>query len=128
MSKRRFFSQLFFLMLLTGLVLVFIHILQPFAPYKMLSMASLVFFAVFTVSIYFTAANAALSKDRNAFTRLIMLSTFVKMVLTGALIIGYHHFFKPADNYFLIPFFLIYIVFTTFETIFMSKLGKVEAR
>ncbi len=128
MSKRRFFSQLLFLILLTGLALVFIHILQPFAPYKMLSLVSLAFFAVLTAGIYFTAVQATLSKDRNAFTRLIMLFTFVKMVLTGGLIIGYHHFFKPTDNYFLIPFFLTYIVFTTFETIFMSKLGKVKAR
>ncbi|MBI1225116.1 MAG: hypothetical protein GC192_07735 [Bacteroidetes bacterium] len=128
MSNRRFFSQLLITTLLTGIVLVFIHIFQPFAPYKMLSLVSLIFFTALTAGIYFAAAKAALSKDKNAFTRLVMLFTFVKMFLTGALIIGYHRIFNPADNYFLIPFFLTYIVFTTFETIFMSKLGKVKAR
>lgn len=128
MSKRSFFSQLIFLILLTGLALVFIHVFQPFAPYKMLSLCALVFFAMLTSFVYLTAAKAALSNDRNAFTRLIMLFTFVKMVLTAALLIGYHNVFQPTDNMFLIPFFLIYIVFTSFETIFMSKLGKVKSR
>ncbi len=128
MSKRRFFSQLIFLILLTGLALIFIHVFQPFAPYKMLSLSGLVFFATLTLFVYFGAAKAALSSDRNAFTRLIMLFTFVKMVLTAALLIGYHNIYQPADNMFLIPFFLIYIVFTSFETIIMSKLGKVKSR
>ncbi len=128
MSNRRFFSQLLMLTLLTGVVLVFIHIFQPFEPYRMLSLVGLLFFAALTASIYLPAAKAALSKDKNAFTRLVMLFTFVKMFLTGALVIGYHRIFQPADNLFLIPFFLTYIVFTSFETIFMSKLGKVKAR
>ncbi|MBK9016213.1 MAG: hypothetical protein IPM82_20285 [Saprospiraceae bacterium] len=116
------------LTLLTGLVLVFIHIFHPFSPYKMLSLAGLLFFSALTAGIYFPAVKASLSTDKNAFTRLVMLFTFVKMFLTAALIIAYHRIFKPGDNLFLIPFFLTYIVFTSFETIFMSKLGKVKAR
>ena len=94
----------------------------------MLSFAGLLFFASLTAGIYFPSAKASLSKDKNAFTRLVMLFTFVKMFLTAGLIIGYHQVFQPTDNFFLIPFFLIYIVFTSFETVFMSKLGKVKAR
>ena len=103
MSHRRFFSQLLLLTLLTGLVLVFIHIFQPFAPYKMLSLATLLFFAVLTAGIYFPSAKVALSKDKNAFTRLVMLFTFVKIFLTAALVIGYHRIYKPADNFFHTP-------------------------
>lgn len=128
MSNRRFFSQLILVSLLTGLVLFFMHIFQPFAPYRVLSFSGLLFFAALTTGIYFPSAKAALSKDKNAFTRLVMIFTFVKMFLTAALIIGYHRIFKPTDNLFLIPVFLTYIVFTSFETIFMSKLGKVKAR
>lgn len=128
MSHRRFFSQLLLLVLLTGLALIFVHIFQPFAPYKMLSVLSVLFFAALTTSIYFPAAKAALSNDKNAFTRLVMLFTFVKMILTAAFVIGYHQVVTPADNLFLIPFFAIYVVFTVFETVFMSKLGKVKAR
>ncbi len=128
MSHRRFFLQLLPLTILTGLVLIFTHIFQPLAPYLTLSMVGLVFFAALTAGIYFPAAKAALSSDRNAFTRLVMLFTFVKMFLTAALIIGYHRIFKPGNNLFLLPFFFTYIVFTVFETIFMSKLGKIKSR
>ena len=128
MSNRHFLLQLSLLTFLTGLVLIFIHIFQPFAPYGMLSMVVLAFFAVLTMGIYYPAAKAAMSSDKNAFTRLVMLFTFVKMFLTAALIIGYHRIFKPGDNLFLIPFFFTYVVFTVFETIFMSKLGKIKSR
>jgi hypothetical protein len=128
MSHRRFFSQLLLITLFSGFLLVFLHVFQPFAPYKALSAVSLGFFALLAMGMYFPSAKAAMSNDKNAFTRLIMLFTFLKMFLTAALIIGYHRIFKPADSFFLIPFFLTYVVFTGFETVFMSKLGKIKAR
>ncbi len=126
MSNQRFLFQLILITLLTGFVLFFLHIFQPFAPYRLVSFAGLVFFAALSAGIYFPSSSAAKSSDKNAFTRLVMIFTFVKMFLTVALVLAYHRIFKPTDNLFLIPFFLNYIVFTSFETIFMSKLGKLK--
>jgi hypothetical protein len=127
-NHRRFFSQLLLLTLLTGLVVFFLLIFEPFSPHKILSYASLLFFAALTAGIYFPAAKAAQSNDRNAFTRLVMVFTFVKMFLTAGLVIAYQRLAQPENNYFLVPFFLTYIVFTVFETIFMSKLAKVKPK
>lgn len=127
-NHRRFFFQLLLLTLLTGLVLFPLLIFPLFSPYRILSFASLLFFAALTTGIYLPSVKAALSKDRNAFTRLVMIFTFVKMFLTAALVIAYHRIYQPENNYFLIPFFLTYVVFTVFETIFMSRLGKVKAK
>lgn len=127
MSNRRFFSQLLLLTLLSGFALVFLHVFQPFSPYKMLSAIALAFFALLSAGIYIPASKASLGTDKNAFTRLVMLFTFVKMFFTAAIIIGYHRLFHPTDNLFLIPFFFTYLVFTVFETVFMSKLGRTKA-
>ncbi len=128
MNHRPFFTQFLIITLITGFLLVIIHVFQQFSPYKVVSAVSLVFFAILSLVMYFAAEKSALSNDKNAFTRLVMIFTFLKMFLTGALVIGYHRIFKPADSFFLIPFFLIYIVYTGFETAFMSKLGKIKAR
>lgn len=128
MSRRRFFSQLLLLTLITGVVLVFVHIFQPFVPYRIFSLSALLFFSALAAAIYVPASKAAFSEDKNAFTRLVMLFTFVKMFLTAGLVIGYHQIYKPENNLFLLPFFLTYIVFTAFETIYMSRLGKVKSR
>ncbi|MBI5914876.1 MAG: hypothetical protein HY842_05825 [Bacteroidetes bacterium] len=128
MNRRRFFFQLALLTLGTGAVLFFLQIFAPFQPFKDFSSVGLLFFALLSVAMYFPAAKAAFSPDKNAFTRLVMLFTFGKMFLTTALIVGYHRIFKPESNLFLIPFFFTYLVFTIFETMYMSKLGKIKAR
>jgi len=110
------------------LILLFLHIFQPFSDSRLISLVTLAFFVLMSVGMYLLAAKAAVSKDKNAFTRLIMVFTFVKMLLTVTLIIIFHKLLKPESNYYLIPFFFIYIVFTVFETIFMSRLGKIKAR
>ena len=78
--------------------------------------------------MFFTAAKAAISKDKNAFTRLIMVFSMGKLFLTVIIVVIYDQIVQPESISFIIPFFGIYIAYTVFETIFMSKLGKVKAR
>ena len=128
MNHRRFFTQLLLITTLTGIALFLLHLFPPFLPYKLVSFLGLLFFAALTTGIYFPAAKAANSSDRNAFTRLVMIFSFVKMIMTVVVVFFYHRYLKPADSFFLVPFFLTYIVFTAFETMFMSKLGKIKPR
>jgi hypothetical protein len=128
MNRRRFILQLGLITASVLVVLLFLHIFQPFAAFKIISLITLVFFVLMSLSMYLLAAKAAVSKDKNAFTRLIMVFTFVKMLLTVILIILFQKLLKPENTLYLIPFFFIYIVFTVFETMFMTKLGKIKAR
>ncbi len=128
MNRRRFFLQLGLVTAIVLVVLIFLHIFQPFAAFKVISTITLAFFLLMSIAMYFIAAKAAISKDKNAFTSLIMLFTFGKMLLTVVLILAFQKLLKPESNYYLIPFFFIYIVFTVFETIFMTRLGKIKAR
>lgn len=126
MKRRSFFVQLISITLVTGAVLAFMHIFQLFSPYQFFSLYSLLFLALVSIVMYFLAEKSAQSPDKNAFTRMLMVFSFVKMFLAGAWVIGYHKIFQPKDAFFLIPFFLIYVVFTGFETAFMTKLGRIK--
>jgi hypothetical protein len=128
MNRRRFLIQLS--LLATGVLALLLssQFFSPFQPYLHFSLMSLAFFVFLSAGMYFPAAKAAISKDKNAFTRLIMMFTFGKLLLTVVLVIGYQKLSRPPDNFFLLPFFLVYIAFTIFETIFLTKLGKIKAR
>ncbi|MCC6727497.1 MAG: hypothetical protein IT258_23535 [Saprospiraceae bacterium] len=126
MNHRRFFSQLLLVTILTAVILYFLHIFQPFAAYATMSAASLVFFAVLAVVMYFPSVKAAQSADRNAFTRAIMGFSFLRMFLAVAFVVAFVRLYHPTDKLFTIPFFFIFFVFTGFDVVFMSKLGRVK--
>ena len=128
MNQRRFFSQLG---ILTLSVMVVIYLFnQAFGEdsaqaFFLISIGS---FTLLSTGVYFMAAKAAISKDKNAFTRLIMGLTFAKLILTLILVIAYQRLAHPGSLFFIIPFFLIYMAYTIFETMYLTKLGKIEAR
>ncbi len=128
MNKRRFFFQLFMLAALMAAAVLFLQMFPVFKTAFGFSIASVGFFSLISVVMFFTAAKAAMNKDKNAFTRLILVFTMGKMFLSAALVISYHLIAKPGTAFFVLPFFLVYIAFTIFETIFLTKLGKIKAR
>ncbi|MEO1258119.1 MAG: hypothetical protein AAFZ15_04955 [Bacteroidota bacterium] len=128
MNRRKFSFQLLLLtVVLTGVVMSFqlIPALSPFIGFYLISIG---FFCLLSLVMFFTSAKAAISKDKNAFTRLIMVFTMAKLFLTVIIVVVYQQIEKPDNVLFILPFFAIYIAYTIFETIFMTKLGKVEAR
>ena len=128
MNRRRFSFQLVLItVLLTGLVLL-LQYFPIFTSSTGFSLISIGFFFLMSLIMFLVAAKAAVSKDKNAFTRLIMVFSMSKMLLSVILVIVYKQLVKPESIYFVIPFFGIYITYTVFETIFMTKLGKVKAR
>jgi len=69
---------------------------------------------------------SARSTNRHKFTNTIVGFIFYKMMLSVAFVFIYVKVMKPSDSLFLIPFFIIYLCFTIFETYFMIKLGKMR--
>ncbi len=128
MNQRRFFSELGVLTLSVVVVVFLLHKVFGEEASLTFSLACTGFFTLLSAGVYFMAAKAAISKDKNAFTRLIMVFTFVKLFFTLILVIVYHRLAHPDSLFFLIPFFLVYIAYTVFETVYLTKLGKIEAR
>jgi hypothetical protein len=128
MDRHRFYLQLGIITLSLLGVLILLRFFRVLSPSFLFSVISLAFFVLLSAGMYFLAIRAAVSKDKNAFSRLIMGFTFGKMFLTVILVVVYKKLANPESGFFLIPFFLIYIVFTIFETNFMTKLGKIKAR
>lgn len=85
-------------------------------------------FFFLSTGIFYMGAKAAMSKDSNAFTRLIMVFTFGKLFLSALLVIGWVKLKAPENMLFVVPFFAIYIIYTVFETNTLTHLGKINVR
>lgn len=106
------------LLLLWGLAQV--AVLQSSMP---LAWASLAFFSLLSSLMFVITQRAAQSAEKYAFINWVILFTIVKMVAAVVLVLVYDRWQQPTDNWFFLPFFGIYLVFTVFETYFMTKLS-----
>lgn len=127
MTRRRFFIQLLLLTAALVVAVLLLQLLPVFQPSFWFSMFTIGLFAFVSICLFFLGAKTAVSKDKNAFTRTVMVCTFGKLFLAFGVVIVYHKSFQPEGKLFLFPFFTIYFAYTVFETLFLSKLGKIKA-
>lgn len=127
MTRRKFYFQLVGITIALLVLIGASQILPVFAPHLNFSLISLGIFFLVAIILFNLGAKSAVSKDKNAFTRIIMASTFIKMFLALIIVVVYHKMANPKGAYFVIPFFVIYFTYTIFETQFLSKLGKIKA-
>jgi hypothetical protein len=124
MTHPSFFAQLATVTALTAGALYALFLSPKLAPYHLMGWVSLGGFVLLSVLMYFVAGSAARSKNKNDFTNTVLGFTTGKMMLAAAIIFTYLLLAEPADKLFVIPFFVVYFIFTAFETYFMIKLGK----
>ena len=127
MNRQKFYFQLIGLSIALSVLVLLAQMLPVFQPHLIFSLASVAIFAGVAVLLFNMGIQSAVSKDKNAFTRIVMASTFVKMFLALIIVVVYHKMAHPEGAYFIIPFFVVYFTFTIFETRFLSKLGKIKA-
>jgi len=126
MNTSRFFIFLALLTLFISLAIPGMNKLLSIQEDNLLSWWSVIFFFLFNCGVFFLANKTIQSKDKNAFTRLIIGVMGVKMMLAVVLVFIYVKTMNPQSKYFIIPFILIYIIYTAFETYFMTKLSKTQ--
>jgi hypothetical protein len=112
----------------TGLVLflnlVFQQFFGTFVQYSSVTWWSLSLFIPLSIGMFFLAQKAANSENKFFFHNLIIITIFVKMFLSVFVLMIYKKIFHPETKNFTLPFFLVYFIFTIFETYFMVKLAQ----
>lgn len=98
----------------------------PLAPYQDIFFLSILFFVCFSILTYRLGHSAAESSNKFAFTQVTFLFLFGKLLFSIVLLVIYKKMASPEDNLFVLPFFLVYLCYTVFETSFMMKLGRIN--
>ena len=124
MNDRSFYLQLTYITILAALLLVPCYILLPIGSYIGLGVIGLVFFVLLSIFVYQLSKRMAKSQDLNAFTRLIMYNMMIKLFMSIFIVLIYYKVVEPSERLFILPFIIIYLIFTIFEAIFLSKQAR----
>lgn len=124
MATRSFLLQTTLVTFLTAGLLYGLSFYPLLLPYRDFGAICLFFFVALSCLMYVTGRRAAVSSQQNFFTQLILVFTIVKMFLSIVIVFVYFKATEPASNWFLLPFFLVYLIYTIFESYFMIRIGK----
>jgi hypothetical protein len=126
MKFKSFATRLCIITFLLAIVIIGIATVPGFSHTLGISVFSLVFFVLLNLAIYFAGIKSALSADPNSLTRLIMFLVFFKMFTCLLIVIVYDQYWNPASNHYILPFLIIYVTYTVFEVLFLSKISKLK--
>lgn len=83
-------------------------------------------FSVLSIVVYTLTNKLKDTKNKVLFIQVILTNMILKMMLSGVIAFVYYQVKQPADGLFIVPFLIVYVTFTVFETYFMNK--QAEAR
>ena len=124
MSIKTFYQQLILLSL--GILAVVLTLGQQaqYSSYIDISTVSLIFFTLLSIIVFHLGLRMIKSRNMIDFSRLVLGFTGFKMMLSVALVFIYQSVAEPTDRWFVIPFLLIYVLYTIFEIYFLMRLGR----
>ncbi len=125
MSPNSFFLSLLYISAGAAIGLIGLHFLAPQArEHWQFSIASVLLFALVCIGLFYAGASSARSKNKHAFTNLVSVSVFGKMVVVLTALFLYREVMAPANIWFVGIILYCYVIFTAFEVWFMTKLAK----
>ena len=104
-------------------VLLFVHSFESQADTVILSIMTVVLFTMLSIGLYIALKISVKSTNKQLFISYTLLNMIIRMVLSIVLLLVYREIFKPVDGKFVLPFLVIYVLFTIFETSFMLKIA-----
>jgi hypothetical protein len=125
LNNRFFFSRIAVLTLLASVPLaLLVNFVQPAQQHAWFAAATLALFFLVCVSLFYAGSGAVRSGNKYAFTNLVSVSVFGKMVLALGWLFAYQKIFHPVNEWFVGIFLYLYVVYTAFEVWFMTRIAK----
>ncbi len=124
MRPQQFWLQLAIISASTAILLFFLNRIESLQPYSAFSWICLAAFILLTILMYKAGQSALKSQNKNDFTNTTLGFMMGKMLLAGIIIISYNKLMEPQSKIFILPFFIVYVIYTVFETYFMMRLAK----
>ncbi len=124
MEGRKFRRQILYSILLSILAFTLMStVLDTFAYYDLL-LTSVLFFTLLSCGLFFLARRSIEQKKSNFFLYIIISNVLVKILASFVIILIYMQVRSPEAKIFILPFLTTYLIFTIFETYFLSKVAE----
>lgn len=109
------------------MVMVFaLGVVLPTNSFLDLSIFALAFFISLSFVVFKLGEKAVKSSNKYSYINLIISNMMVKMFFSFIIVLVYAKLTSPENKYFVVPFMFIYLIFTAFETYFMTIQGKAK--
>lgn len=128
MTAKAFYLQLALVTLIAAATAYGINTFPQFADVQPIAWISLGIFVLLSVVMYYAGRKAAFSDNKHDFTNVSLGVTIGKIFIAILFILGYNQLMQPDSRFFIIPFFLMYLIYTIFETYIMMKLGRLNTQ
>ncbi len=124
MERKTFFTSL--TILTVGLILVSLLLngrgeIGKFTDFSLMCIGA---FVALSIGIYFLGIQAINSSNKYSFNNLVVVNMILKMIVSVLIILIYKQINEVESRGFIIPFLVIYLSYTIFETYFLTKLAK----
>ena len=124
MSVSRFL-QLFGLTLLIISALVYgLSLNSKIVEYIDITYYAIAAFSVLSILIYTITNFLEKHPDKRGLLNVVIINVMLKFFISISVIALYYQAKNPKDGIFVVPFILVYVVFTIFETYFMSEQAR----
>jgi hypothetical protein len=127
-TAKAFYLQLALVSLIAAATAFGINTFPQFADVQPIAWISLGIFVLLSVVMYYAGRKAAFSDNKHDFTNVSLGVTIGKIFIAILFILGYNQLMQPDSRFFIIPFFLMYLIYTIFETYIMMKLGRLNTQ
>ena len=127
MAKCRFWTSLVLLVAGTLIALLLLDMVTPAMEATSVFILSTV--PVFTGIVAFAfilGERTARSQNKNTFVHFVMMLILLKMFLCVMMVVYHVKVNEPETKMFVIPFLLIYLIFTIFEVFVLEKLSRTK--
>lgn len=125
MDDSRFWKLFSFVTIIILIALAGMRIIWPgsmaLSPFSFITVAV---FSTILIMMYKRSKAAVISTDPYLFVRLMLVFFLLKFFLCLGLVALYWVLTIPSDKIAILPFFLIYLIYTTFEVYFLDKIAK----
>ncbi|MCR9102693.1 MAG: hypothetical protein NXI25_22260 [bacterium] len=128
MTAKAFYLHLALVTLIAAATAYGINTFPQFADVQPIAWISLAIFVLLSVVMYYAGRKAAFSDNKHDFTNVSLGVTIGKIFIAILFILGYNQLMQPDSRFFIIPFFLMYLIYTIFETYIMMKLGRLNTQ
>ena len=98
--------------------------LIPSVDYPKIQIIAVSCFASISMIIYLLSIKSANSPNKFQFMNVVIMNIFIKMIVSFLLIVAYVQMNAPTDKLYVLPFMMVYLIFTIFETYFLMKTAK----
>jgi len=124
MSKSKFFQLLFLTIGILIAIMYAMSLNEKINEHIDISYYAIPSFTFLSVLIYFLTEYLERQANKGMLLNLVIINVMFKFLIAFGVVLIYYKLRSPTDGIFVLPFIIIYVVFTIFETYFMSLQAK----